>query len=90
MTAVDFTAFVVRRYVGQDVVGRLYGVTYGLFIVGSGTGPVLMSTSFDRFGTYATGALVFAAASVGVALLTFAMPAYAAPGQPGPAVSRVA
>lgn len=77
---VDFTAFFVRRYFGRDVFGQLYGLTFGLFIVGSGTGPLLMSASFDRFGTYQVGALLFAAASAAVALLTFAMPAYAAPG----------
>lgn len=77
---VDFTAFFVRRYFGRDVFGQLYGLTFGVFIVGSGTGPVLMSASFDRFGTYQVGALLFAAASVAVALLTFAMPAYAASG----------
>ena len=77
---VDFTAFFVRRYFGRDTFGQLYGLTFGVFIVGSGTGPVLMSASFDRFGTYQAGALLFAAASAAVALLTFAMPAYAAPG----------
>jgi MFS family permease len=73
---VDFTAFFVRRYFGKAMFGQLYGLTFGLFIVGSGTGPVLMSASFDWFGTYQAGELLFAAASVGVALLTLAMPDY--------------
>ena len=73
---VDFTAFFVRRYFGNAAFGRLYGLTFGLFIVGSGTGPVLMSAIYDRFGTYQTGALLFAAASAGVALLALAMPDY--------------
>jgi len=73
---VDFTAFFVRRYFGKAVFGQLYGLTFGLFIVGSGTGPVLMSALYDRFGTYQTGALLFAVASAGVALLTLAMPDY--------------
>ena len=73
---VDFTAFFVRRYFGRAAFGRLYGLTFGIFIIGSGTGPVLMSALYDRFGSYQTGALVFAAASVGVALLTLAMPGY--------------
>lgn len=73
---VDFTAFFVRRYFGRAAFGRLYGLTFGLFIIGSGTGPVLMSALYDRFGGYQTGALMFAAASVGVALLALAMPGY--------------
>ena len=71
---VDFTAFFVRRYFGRHVFGRLYGLTFGLFIVGSGTGPLLISASFDRLGSYQPGMLIFATASLGVALLTFAMP----------------
>jgi MFS family permease len=72
---VDFTAFLVRRYFGSAVFGRLYGLAFGIFIVGSGTGPVLASTSFDRFGSYRPGALLFAAASVAVVLLALVMPA---------------
>ncbi len=73
---VDFTAFFVRRYFGNVVFGRLYGLAFGIFIIGSGTGPVLASTSFDRFGSYRPGALLFAIASIAVALLTLAMPAF--------------
>ena len=71
---VDFTAFFVRRYFGNVVFGRLYGLAFGIFIIGSGTGPVLASASFDQFGSYRPGALLFAAASVAVALLALAMP----------------
>ena len=73
---VDFTAFFVRRYFAKVAFSRLYGLTFGLFIIGSGTGPVLMSAIHDQSGTYQTGALLFAAASVGVALLALAMPSY--------------
>ncbi len=72
---VDFTAFFVRYYFGNAVFGRLYGLCFGIFIVGSGTGPLLAGTSFDRFGSYQPGALVFAAASALTVLLMFAMPA---------------
>ena len=74
---VDFTAFFVRRYFGEAVFGQLYGlVFFGIFLLGSGTGPVLASASFDRFGSYQPGALLFAAASVVIVALTFALPAY--------------
>ena len=72
---VDFTAFFVRRYFGSAVFGRLYGVAFGIFLVGSGTGPVVASASFDRFGSYQPGALLFAAGAIVVVLLTFVMPA---------------
>ena len=72
---VDFTAFFVRYYFGNAVFGRLYGLCFGVFIVGSGTGPLLAGASFDRFGSYQPGALLFAAASALAVLLMFTMPA---------------
>ena len=71
---VDFTAFLVRRYFGRAVFGRMYGVAFGIFLVGSGTGPLLASASFDAFASYRPGSLLFAAGAVLVVLLTFAMP----------------
>ncbi len=71
---VDFTAFLIRRYFGNAVFGRLYGVAFGLFLIGSGTGPLLASASFDYFGNYRPGALLFAAGSLVIVLLTFIMP----------------
>lgn len=72
---VDFTAFFVRRYFGSTVFGRLYGLAFGVFLIGSGTGPVLASALFDQFGNYQPSALLFAAGSLVIILLTFAMPA---------------
>ena len=73
-TEVDFTAFLVRRYFGNVVFGRLYGLVFGIFIIGSGSGPILMSAAFDRFASYRPGALLFAALSVVIAALTLLLP----------------
>ena len=56
------------------VFGRLYGGAFGIFLIASGTEPVLASSSFDYFASYRPGALLFAAATLVVVLLTFAMP----------------
>jgi len=71
---VDFTAFFIRRYFGNAMFGRLHGLAFGIFLVGSGSGPVLASAGFNYFGSYRPGALPFAAGSLVVVLLTFAMP----------------
>lgn len=73
---VDFIAFLVRRYFGRAAFGRLYGLAFGLFILGSGTGPILLGLSFDRLGGYRIGLLSFAALGAVAALITFAMPRY--------------
>ena len=80
---VNFTAFFVRRYFGQAVFGRLYGVAFGVFLVGSGTGPVLASASFDRFGSYRPGELLFAAGAILVGLLALLMPRLPSTGRQG-------
>lgn len=76
---VDFVSFLTRRYFGMDAYGRLYGVAFGLFIVGSGTGPLLLGACFERFGGYRPGMLLFAALALLVVVLAFALPAYDRP-----------
>lgn len=85
---VDFTAFFVRRYFGNAAFGRLYGLVFGIFIIGSGTGPVLVSAVFDHFGSYAPGALASAAAVAAAAVLTFAMPRLAVSASAVPAYTH--
>ncbi len=79
----DLLAYQVSRYFGQAVFGRLYGLAFGLFVVGVGTGPLLMGASFGYLGGYRPGLLSFAALSVVVASLALAMPAYDKAGGPG-------
>ena len=79
---VDFTGFLVRRYFGNAVFSRLYGVAFGLFALGTGIGPLLLGMSFDRMGGYNPGLLLFIALSLAAALGAFAMPSYKAPEAP--------
>lgn len=83
---VDFTAFFVRRYFGKVVFGRVYGIAFAIFIVGTGVGPLLMSASFDKFGSYGPGLLLFSGISVLIAVLALALPGYGS----GPVAPRPA
>ena len=73
---VDFIAFLVRSYFGPAVFGHLYGIAFGIFIVGSGTGPLLMGYSFDRFHQYRQGLIFFVVLELAAAAVTLAMPSY--------------
>ena len=73
---VDFTAFLVRRYFGNVAFGRLYGLAFGLFVLGTGIGPLLLGMSFDRLGGYHAGLLLFVVLGLTAAAATFAMPPY--------------
>ena len=78
---VDFTAFLVRRYFGNEAFGRLYGLAFGIFVLGTGVGPLLLGMSFDRFGSYHAGLLLFVGLALVSAVATFAMPRYEMPSQ---------
>ena len=75
---VDCIGFMVRRYFPQQTFGRLYGIAFGLILVGTGTGPVLLSYIHDRSGAYDNGLLLFAVIGVVSAVITFALPRYEA------------
>lgn len=73
---VDFASYLVRRYFGSAAFGRLYGITFGTFALGVAAGPLALSATFDRFGGYALGLLIFSFAGAIVALLAMLLPAY--------------
>ena len=85
---VDFISFLVRRYFRQELFGRLYGIAFGVFVLGGGTGPVLLGLSFDRTGSYVIGLVGFSILGVITAALAWAMPFYG--GQTGRAEAVVA
>lgn len=76
---VDFVSFLVRRYFDQSAFGRLYGIAFGLYILGTAIGPVTLGYSFDHLGGYRAGLLVFAVLSLIAAVAALAMPRYDAP-----------
>ena len=76
---VDFTAYLVRRYFGNPAFGRMYGLSFGIYAIGVGFGPLLLSMSFDRMGGYRPALLFFVALCAIAALTTFALPSYSTP-----------
>jgi MFS family permease len=73
---VDFLSFLVKRYFADAIYGRLYGIAFGVFMLGVGTGPLALGASFDHLGGYRPGLLFFAAIGILVAAAAFALPAY--------------
>jgi predicted MFS family arabinose efflux permease len=48
----DMGAFLVARYFGPSHFGRIYGLIYGFFAIGTGLGAVSYGVAFDRMGNY--------------------------------------
>jgi len=76
---VDFISYLVRRYFDQAAFGRLYGIAFGLYILGTALGPIMLGYSFDHLGGYRPGLLLFAVLGLVAAAAALAMPRYAAP-----------
>jgi MFS family permease len=49
---IDMLGFFVSRYFGRRSFGMLYGLVFGAFVVGVGTGPALLGLSYDHFHSY--------------------------------------
>jgi MFS family permease len=56
---VDLIAYLVSRYFGLKAFGEIYGYLFGIFVVGTGIGPLIMGLSFDIFGEYRPMLIVF-------------------------------
>lgn len=48
----DVIAYLTSRYFGIKSFGRVYGVFYAIFTVGSGIGPLLMAFGYESFNHY--------------------------------------
>ena len=62
----DFIGYLVSRYFGLKQSGRIFGLIYGVFMIGVAVGPFLFGEAFDIWGNYT---IPFTFATVGLTLL---------------------
>ena len=67
------------RYFGLRQFGQLYGYLFGVFLVGTGLGPVAMGAIYTRFHSYDSGFIVFGIMLVIAFVLMFFLGEYAYP-----------
>jgi MFS family permease len=72
----DVLAFLIKRYYGNLAYGRIYGVIFGVFYLGSGFGITGLAWCRQTFGNYNTGLFISAGVLVSSALLMTLLPAY--------------
>jgi len=72
----DVLAFLIKRYFGNVAYGRLYGVIFGVFYLGSGLGIVGLAGIRQAFGDYDTGLFIAAGILLSCVVLTAFLPAY--------------
>ncbi|MGZ3411826.1 MAG: MFS transporter, partial [Xanthobacteraceae bacterium] len=49
---IDLMAFFLSRYFGLKAYGKIYGIMFAVFNVGTGLGPALSGRSFDMYHSY--------------------------------------
>lgn len=72
----DILAFTIKRYFGNAAYGRLYGVIFGVFYLGSGLGITGLATARQIFGDYDAGLYIAAGVLAGCAVLVSFLPQY--------------
>jgi MFS family permease len=86
----DVLAFLIKRYYGNAAYGRIYGVIFGVFYLGSGLGIVGLAKLREMFGNYNAGLFIAAGVLVASAVLMVVMPAYRFRTSAEPAVQTAA
>jgi len=56
---IDVMAFLATRFFGLKAYGKIYGVMFAFFAIGTGLGPYLAGLSFDWFHSYTPSFLLF-------------------------------
>jgi MFS family permease len=80
---IDLMAFFLSRYFGLKAYGKIYGVMFAVFNIGTGLGPALSGLSFDRFHSYGPIFIVYEVALAITCLLFLRLGPY-----PYPAAKR--
>jgi MFS family permease len=76
---IDLMAFFISRYFGLKAYGKIYGLMFMLFNLGTGLGPALSGRAFDMFHSYKQIFAVYEVALAITCILLIRLGAYAYP-----------
>ncbi|WP_454743937.1 MFS transporter [Cupriavidus necator] len=65
----DVLSYLLKKYFGMQIFGKLYGVIYAVFQFGAGAGAALLPIMRQASGSYRSGLLTFAGATLVCAFL---------------------
>lgn len=76
---IDLMAFFISRYFGLKAYGKIYGLMFMLFNIGTGLGPALSGRAFDAFHSYVQIFVVYEVALAVTCVLLVCLGPYAYP-----------
>ena len=79
---IDLMAFFISRYFGLKAYGKVYGLMFMLFNIGTGLGPALSGRAFDMFHGYTQIFIVYEVALAITCLLLVRLGPYVYPAPP--------
>jgi len=79
---IDLMAFFISRYFGLKAYGKVYGLMFMLFNIGTGLGPALSGRAFDMFHSYTQVFIVYEIALAITCVLLVRLGAYVYPPRP--------
>jgi MFS family permease len=82
---IDLMAFFIGRYFGLRAYGKIYGVMFMIFNIGTGLGPALGGRAFDAFHSYTQIFIVYEVALAATCVLLLRLGKYAYPAHATPA-----
>ena len=75
---VDLISFLTSRYFPQIIYGKIYGLLYSIFIIGSASSPMMMGALYDHYKDYHDALAVSVIALFISAILVLFLPKYGA------------
>ena len=76
---IDIIGFLASRYFGLLAYARIYGLLYGIFLLGTALSPLWIALVFDHAGSYAPALLTSALLMAGSIVILLFLPRYQAP-----------
>jgi len=73
---IDMLAFLAGRYFGVENFGRVYGILFTSFLIGTSAGPVAYGMVFETLGSYIWVLVVSVVLMLASALITSRLPRY--------------
>ena len=73
---IDMLAYLTSRYFGVAGFGRIYGILFASFLIGTSLGPYGFGLGYERYGTYREILITAVACIIISAVLTLFLPAY--------------
>ena len=79
---IDIMGFMLSRYFGLKNYGKIYGIVFAAFNLGTGFGPAISGRAFDAYKSYAPILSVYMAVLAAVILILFTLGDYVFKPQP--------